>query len=436
MKKVAFYTLGCKVNQYESEAMMDLFREAGYQLVDFQKKADVYLINSCTVTNEAARKSRQMSRRAKRRNQAAIVGLIGCYSQAAAEEVAAIAEIDFMMGSSGKKDIVDKVESLMAGKAASAKIVDFNKLREYEDLNLQSLVETTRANIKIEDGCDEFCSYCIIPFARGPVRSREAESVVKEVTELSQQGVKEIILTGTHLGAYGKDNNSPHALARLLKKLIRIDGLLRIRLSSLEGTELSEELIGLMANEEKVCPHLHLPLQSGSNKILKAMQRPYSREEFAEVVNSVREVVPNLALTTDVIVGFPGETEQTFQETYQFIDKLAFSRLHVFPFSARTGTPAARMNNQLNGNVIKEYSKKLRGLNQKLMLKYQQKFLGSIRSVIVEESRDRQTGLLTGFTDNYIKVLFSGEDNLKNQLINLNLVESIDAEHIRGELLT
>jgi threonylcarbamoyladenosine tRNA methylthiotransferase MtaB len=297
------------------------------------------------------------------------------------------------------------------------------------------LTNTTRANVKIEDGCNQFCSYCIIPYARGPVRSRDLNSVISEIKNLTAQGVKEIILTGTHLGAYGFDKNNSSALTELMERLTEIDNLKRVRLSSIEGTEIDDRLIELIAEKDIFCSHLHLPLQSGSNKILKAMRRPYTAEDFKETVLNIRNKVPEIAITTDIIVGFPGETEADFNQTVEFVKELAFSKIHVFPFSAREGTPAADMKNKVNGNIIKEFSKKLRNINDQLMLNYQQKFIGDSKKVLIEEERDHNTGMLTGYTDNYLKVLTQGSDKYQNRLVEVKLKKTIDAEHIEGIII-
>jgi len=434
IKKAAFYTLGCKVNQYETEAVIDIFLDSGYQIVDFSEEADVYIVNSCTVTNEAARKTRQIARRAKRRSPGSLVAIVGCYTQAFPDEVSEIEEIDLVMGSNNKAKILDKTEEMLAGRDVDTKVKEYKQLRDYEDLNLKRLSNTTRANVKIEDGCNQFCSYCIIPYARGPVRSRKKEDIVAEVKKLTEQGVKEIILTGTHLGAYGSEKGNSQALTELMQILTEIDELQRVRLSSIEGTEIDSGMMDLISEEDIFCPHLHLPLQSGSDKILKAMKRPYSVKEFKETVAELRKRIPNLAITTDVIVGFPGETETTFKETLDLVKEIGFAKVHVFPYSAREGTPAAEME-QLNGNLVTEYSKELRVVNEALMLDYQKKFLGEKKEVLIEEVRDHQTNLLTGYTDNYLKVLVDGPDKLKNELVEVELAETFDSYHILGKII-
>lgn len=435
MSTVAFHTLGCKVNHYESEAMMDLFKKQGYEIKDFDDIADIYVVNSCTVTNQAARKSRQLARRAKRVNPAAIVALVGCYTQVSPEEVKNIDGVDLFIGTSNRSNIVEYVESVHDQGKADINILERQELNVFEELRVDTLRETTRAYVKIEEGCNQFCSYCIIPYARGPVRSRKHASVVDEVKELVKRGVKEIILTGTHLGAYGYDWDKDNSLEELIEYLVDIKDLEHIRLSSIEITEISDRLLGIIANEEKLCPHLHLPLQSGSNKILKKMKRPYTKDEFRQVINKIRGKVADIAITTDLIVGFPGEDQESFQEHLEFVKEMAFSRLHVFPFSAREGTPAAGMKEQIPGDIKKEYSSKMRHLNEKLMLAYQQKHLGKIRKLIVEESRDHQTNFLTGVTDNYIRVLLDEDSKYMGKMIDVKLVKSIDYENAFGIII-
>lgn len=432
MTKVAFHTLGCKVNHYESEAMMDLFKKAGYQIVDFDEKADIYVVNSCTVTNEAARKSRQLARRAKRLNRNSIVALVGCYTQVSPEEVKEIEGVDLLIGTKRRKDIVDLVEKTRKTGHSTIELVHWKELTEYEELKIEELRETTRAYVKIEEGCNQFCSYCIIPYARGPVRSRQMDLVEEEVNELVEKGVKEIILTGTHLGAYGYDWKDRNSLSKLIEKLLPIKGLEHIRLSSIEITEVTDHLLDLMAHESKLCPHLHLPLQSGSDRILKAMKRPYTTYKFKKVVDNIRQKIPDIAITTDIIVGFPGEREEYFEESFRFVKDVKFSRLHVFPFSPREGTPAARMKNQIPGELKKRYSQKMRDLNKKLMKEYQQSFIGKIRDGIIEEDRDTKTGLLTAITDNYLRVLIDESDIYKGELVKIKLLKSVDYENAMG----
>ncbi len=442
MTAVAFYTLGCKVNQYESEAIMDLFKENGYQIVDFQDKADIYIINSCTVTNLAASKSRKYARRAKRRNQKATVVMVGCYSQVSPEEIEEIEEVDLILGTENKAEIVDLIEKNSdtdSGEKYLDKIQNHEQLKQFENLNIKELRETTRGYIKIQEGCNQYCSYCIIPYARGPLRSRGLKSILKEVKGLVNQGVKEIVLTGIHLGAFGYERDNKQALNQLLKKLIKIDGLTRIRLSSLEITEINEELMHIIKNEEKVCPHLHIPLQSGCNKILKKMRRPYNKEEFKCKVKKIRKMIPGIAISTDVMVGFPGETAEDFKKTYDFINQISFSRLHVFPYSPREGTPAAEMDNQLSGDIKNSRSKKLRNLNQKLMVNYQKKFLGTDKKIIIEtEKVINNQKFWSGLTNNYLKILIKKDTGInygQGDIVKVRLKEIYNYQNILGIII-
>ncbi|MCF8000321.1 MAG: tRNA (N(6)-L-threonylcarbamoyladenosine(37)-C(2))-methylthiotransferase MtaB [Halanaerobiales bacterium] len=439
MKSVAFYTLGCKVNHYETEAMMDKFIEKGYEIKNYDDIADLYVINSCTVTTQAASKSRKYARRAKRRNEDAKVIMVGCYPQVDEDEVSQIEEIDYIMGTSGKSNIVELVEEKISGKNKNKLLKDnlnYGKFSEFEEMSIKDLSETTRAYIKIQEGCNQFCSYCIIPYARGKMRSRDKNNIINEVTKLiNQKGVKEIVLTGIHLGAYGIENNDKYALVNLIEELSEIKGLKRIRLSSIEVTEVNDRLLNLIKQNEKVCPHLHLPLQSGSNKILDKMNRPYTKEEFREKVNKFREEIPHLAITTDVIVGFPGETIKEFRETYDFIKEIGFSRLHVFPFSRRKNTPAYDMKPRVRGDIKSKNAGRLRKLNKKLMSQFNRKFLGESKNIIIEDNKDNETGLYTGYTDNYIKVLVDPKEDEIEKLKNVKLIKCHNYESLRGKIL-
>jgi threonylcarbamoyladenosine tRNA methylthiotransferase MtaB len=417
--------------------MIDLFKEAGYKIVDFENTADIYVINSCTVTNQAASKSRKRARRAKRRNSESRVIMVGCYPQAFPEEVEEIEEIDNIIGAQGKKDIVKVVEETIKENNQNflASITQYDDFKGYEELRVKNVSETTRANVKIEDGCNQFCSYCIIPYARGPVRSREKESITKEVNSLVDKGINEIVLTGTHLGNYGLDDDNSHALSKLVEDLIQLNGEFRIRLSSIEVTEIDDRLIDLISNNDKLCPHLHIPLQSGCNKVLEAMRRPYNQEDFRRLVKKLRKKIPDIAITTDVIVGFPGESQADFQVTYDFIKEIGFSRLHVFPYSVREGTPASKMGDRVNGNIIKERSKKMRELNRKLMLNYQREFIDRVRTVIIEDKYDYDTGFLTGVTDNYLRVLVDAEEKFQEKMVDVKILKSCDHESVMGKII-
>jgi len=439
MNSVAFYTLGCKVNHYETEAMMDSFKNQGYQIKDFAEKADIYIINSCTVTNQAASKSRKYARRAKRRNKEAKVVMVGCYPQVDEEEVMDIEEIDYILGTSGKSNIVELIEEKLNIDSQDKHLKDnlnYENFAEFEEMSIKDLSETTRAYIKIQEGCNQFCSYCIIPYARGKMRSRDSENIIKEVKNLIiDDNVKEIVLTGIHLGAYGIENNDRYALVNLIESLAELKGLKRIRLSSIEVTEVNDKLLNLMKNNEKICPHLHLPLQSGSNKILKRMNRPYTKEEFKDRANKFREKVPELAITTDVIVGFPGEGIKEFRETYDFVKEIGFSRLHVFPFSRRENTPAYEMKPRVRGDIKSKNASRLRLLNKRLMSEFNKQYIGETKKVIIEDNTDYKTGLNTGYTDNYIKVLVEAEQDDIEQLKEVKLTDCYDYEALLGNIL-
>ncbi len=428
MKEVAFYTLGCKVNQYDTEAMMNKFEQVGYKIVDFKEEADVYIINTCTVTHQGASKSRNITRRAKRRNPDAIVAMVGCYPQVDTKEVMEIAEVDVVVGTKGRSKIVEFIERAIKSKKTINFVQEINEEDSFEDSSIEESKERTRATIKIQEGCDQFCSYCIIPYARGALRSRGLADVKAEVKRVAEHGFEEIVLAGIHLGQYGK-NKDGLDLVTLIKEILVIEGIKRIRLSSIEGTEVSDELIDLIAESDKLCRHLHLPLQSGSDKILAAMNRPYNIKEFKEMVHKIRAKVPEIAITTDVIVGFPGESEEDFLETYRVVKELEFSDLHIFKYSKRSGTPAAGFTNQVHSKVKKERSSKLRGLAEELRQAYQIRFVGQRLGVLLEMVRDSSTGLLTGLTDNYLRVLVDGSDELLGELVETKLLEK------KGKLL-
>ncbi len=431
MRKVAFYTLGCKVNHYDTEAMRNQFKQAGYEIVDFKESADIYVVNTCTVTHGGARKSRKITRKVRRRETDALIAVVGCYPQVDAEEVLASAEIDLVVGTTGRSKIVEFVEQALRADAPLNFVQPVDEEDEFEEVEVADFKDRTRATIKIQEGCDQFCSYCIIPYARGRVRSRGLTEVVTEVKKLAAEEFKEIVLTGIHLGEYGKDK-SDLSLEQLLTELIKIDGVQRIRLSSIEGTEVSGELINLIAESNKLCRHLHLPLQSGSDKVLEAMNRPYSRAKFKEMVYKIKDKIPEIAVTTDVIVGFPGEEETDFKATYELVEELKFSDLHVFQYSPREGTPAADFPEQVHSRVKKKRSKQLREIGAKLKEDYRQQFIGRKMKVLVEENRDRATGLLTGLTDNYLRVAVKGADELAGELVPVKL--KINEGKLIGEL--
>ena len=347
MKTVAFHTLGCKVNTYESNAMLKIFNEAGYQEVDFKQVADVYVINTCTVTNTGDSKSRQMIRKAIRKNPKATICVVGCYSQTAPEEIEKIEGVGVVLGTQYRSDIVKYVDEHLETGEMVIKVDNVMNLRKFEDLNIDRF-KNTRAFLKIQDGCNNFCTYCIIPYARGRVRSRQKESVLNQAQRLVDNGYVEIVLTGIHTAGYGEDLDD-YSFYELLVDLVKIKGLKRLRISSIETSQISDEIIDLIGSNEIIVDHLHVPLQAGSDATLKRMNRKYTTAEYLEKINKIRSYLPNIAFTTDVIVGFPGETDEEFEETYNFIKQVNYSELHVFPYSPRKNTPAAKMKDQQEG---------------------------------------------------------------------------------------
>ncbi len=411
-KKVAFYTLGCKVNQYETNGMIQEFQLAGYQIVDFEEKADIYVINTCTVTNMSDRKSRQTLRQAKKNNPDAIVVAVGCYVQVAKQEVEEIPEIDFVLGTNTKKDIVKYVEQyIKENKLFEETIDDVMQNKSYGDFGSVTFTEKTRAVIKVQDGCDRFCSYCIIPYARGRVRSREPEKVIEEIKEIAQNGIKEVVITGIHVASYGKDFETEYRLIDLLEEINEIQGIERIRLGSIEPLLLTDEFLNRFSKMDKMCHHFHLSLQSGCTETLKRMNRRYTAEEFAEIVKRVRNIYPDAILTTDIIVGFPGETDEEFEKTYEFLKDINFYKMHIFKYSPRKGTKAENMPNQVSGDIKEKRSKILLELSNKNELAYQESYVGKTVDVLFEE---KDGEYYKGHTPNYLMVKVKSDKNLEN----------------------
>ncbi|AOY77564.1 tRNA (N(6)-L-threonylcarbamoyladenosine(37)-C(2))-methylthiotransferase MtaB [Clostridium formicaceticum] len=433
MKKVAFHTLGCKVNQYETQAMSELFEKAGYEIVADTQAADVYVINTCTVTNIGDKKSRQFIRRVKRSNPDAIIGVVGCYAQTAPEEVLEVEGVNIVIGTNDRSKIVDLVESCEPGEKINM-VDDIMKVKEFEEMSIRDIKEKTRAFLKIQEGCNQYCAYCIIPYARGPIRSRKKLEVIQEIKDLTANGFKEVVLTGIHVASYGKDFKEKNALTDLLKEVNAIDGLERIRLSSLEPTLFTDDFLQQLSSLSKVCEHFHLSLQSGCDKILKRMNRKYTTGEYREIVKKIRQVYPLVALTTDIIVGFPGETEEDFQETYDFVKEMAFSSIHVFKYSPRKGTPAADFKEQVEGKTKHLRSEKLIALGNQLQTNYYQQFIGKVKTVLFETASKEMEGYMEGFTDNYLKVLVKGDYPLEGKLEKVSL-ETFKGEFIVGEIL-
>ena len=430
MPKIGFITLGCKVNIYESNALADEFKKLGYEVVDGEQ-ADAYIINTCSVTNQADAKSRKMIRHARSLNPDAIVCAMGCYTQSHAEEARKLLEADILIGTGNKKASVELIDKMV--KAKSRERVDLilkeRSQKDYENLEVTEF-DHARAFLKIEDGCSNFCSYCIIPYARGPVRSKRHGLVLKEEAEVIKLGYTEIVLSGIHIGAYS--DGAEYHLKDLIKDMIEVPGLSRIRISSIEINEVNDDIISIMASSDKIADHIHLPLQAGSDKILKLMNRHYDTEKFMDRVNKIREARPNISLTTDVIVGFPGETDEDFEECYNFIKKVGFSELHVFPYSKREGTPAASMKEQVDGNVKKARVKRLLDLSKELWIDYTSKFIGSIQEVIVETKYGDD--YVIGHSSNYLKVLLPCDLSLLRHRVKVKII-SQEGEYVHAELL-
>lgn len=426
MKKAAFYTLGCKVNQYETEAMEELFINSGYELAAYDEYADVYVINTCSVTNMSDRKSRQIIRRAKKINPNAVVAVTGCYAQTAADEVIGIDGVNIVLGTQDRKNIVELCES--AGADAKSNFVgNIMNTHEFEELKITKYTDRTRAFIKIQEGCNQFCSYCIIPYARGPVRSRPEAEVLEEIERLAQNGYKEIILVGIHIASYGIDLGNT-SLEQILVKVDKINGVERIRLSSIEPMTLNEEFIGKIKGAKKLCPHFHISLQSGCDETLRRMNRKYTTAQFRSIVNGLRESFKDAAITTDIMVGFAGETEEEFQKTLDFVDEISFADAHVFQYSMRKGTPAAKRPDQVAPSVKEERSRRVIEHTAKSREKYLKGFIGRTMPVLFEQ-RDRE-GLFEGKTTNYITVHAESEADISGQIINVFLEKIKNAEII------
>ena len=426
-KRVAFLTLGCKVNQYDSDAMRSLFLSRGYTATE--KDADIYVINTCSVTSIGDKKSRQLIRRIRREHPGAIIAAAGCYAQLSPEEVAA-AGCDVVVGNQTRARIVDYIEEAAAGRAGSH-VVDIMQVAEFENLTVTPEgEEKTRAFVKVQEGCDNYCTFCIIPYARGRLKSRRPDDAVAEVMLLAEKGYREIVLTGIHLGNYGVDLRDGTRLSTLVERLLAIPGISRIRLGSIESVEVSDELIRILQTERRVCRHLHLPIQSGSDAVLARMHRHYRLAEFKKLISTLREKIPGLALTTDLIVGFPGETEALFEETLETLRELKFSGIHVFPYSPRTGTPAASYPDQVSPAVKKERVHRVEELETEIATAYRRTFLGKSVRVLAEELRG---GRWEGVSDEYIRVSFTGEGIEKGGLYEVR-VTGLTEEGMEGEV--
>lgn len=432
MESVSFYTLGCKVNQYETDAMAESFRNNGYEIKNHNEISDIYVINTCSVTNLGERKSRQFIRRAKKENPESIICVVGCYAQISPEEVSNIEGVDLIIGTKEKSKIVELCEKVKKENTKINIVENVMNITKFEELESNSIQENTRAYIKIQEGCNQFCSYCIIPYARGPIRSREFDNIIQEAKTLVDKGFKELVLTGIHVASYGKDLGG-NSLIDVIEAVHKIEGLERIRLSSIEPMLITESFMSRLKELKKVCPHFHLSLQSGSDTVLFRMNRKYNTKEYKERVDIIRSFMPDAAITTDIIVGFPGETEEEFQETYNFVKEIEFASVHVFKYSKREGTPAANHKNQVHGTIKNNRSKKLIELTNRGHLDFLKKFLDTKREILIETT-SKKLGYMEGYTDNYIRVAIKGNEKLENEIINTKLIE-IDGNKVLGEII-
>ncbi|HCT64903.1 MAG TPA: tRNA (N(6)-L-threonylcarbamoyladenosine(37)-C(2))-methylthiotransferase MtaB [Lachnospiraceae bacterium] len=430
MKSVASFALGCKVNQVESEAIAEAFAEKGYRVVSIDECAEVYVINTCTVTNFGDKKSRQLIRRCKRQNPNALVVVAGCYAQTAPEEIKAIEGVNIVLGTKGKNEIVEEVEKYRAEMGIVNHVGEIMTEKIFEPISIHKLMGRTRAYIKIQDGCNQFCSYCIIPYARGPVRSRPEAEVENEVKILAQNGFKEVVLTGIHVASYGKELHNT-SLLQVVEKIHDIEGIERIRFSSIEPNIVNEKFMEVLSRGDKVCHHFHLSLQSGCDRTLKAMNRKYSTEKYLQAVETIRKYWNDAAITTDIIVGFPGETDEDFNESYKFAQKVGFSKIHVFPYSPKRGTLAEKMDCQIDPQVKAERSRILIELSDKMAQDFINKYINKEVKVLFEQSHNE--GSFEGHTSNYINVTVKSEENIKNKILRVKLTNA-HGERAFGEI--
>ncbi|GAA0084554.1 tRNA (N(6)-L-threonylcarbamoyladenosine(37)-C(2))-methylthiotransferase MtaB [Clostridium sp. CTA-7] len=425
--KVAFSTLGCRVNVYESEAMAEKFIREGYEVVDASEAADVYVINTCTVTNMGDKKSRQIISRARRLNEGAIIAVVGCYSQIAPKEVSEIPGVDVVLGTRNKGDVVYYVNKAKDEGKSQVHVEGVLKNKKFEELNIEEYQDKTRAFLKIQDGCNRFCTYCIIPYSRGSVCSKDPKKVLEEVNKLAEHGFKEIILSGIHTASYGLDLEGKVNLIDIIEEIEKVDGIERIRIGSIEPAFFTPEVIEKIKKFKKLCPHFHLSLQSGCDATLKRMNRRYTAQEYADSVNLLRETMPDVSITTDVIVGFPGETEGEFNETYEFLKNIKLTKTHVFKYSPRKGTKAADMQDQIDGSIKEKRSKLLIELSNKNEKEFIEKFIGKEMNVLIETEVKGQEGVYEGYTRNYIKVQVPCScTDVTGKIVDIEITESKD----------
>lgn len=431
--RVKFATLGCKVNQYETESMEELFKASGYEIAEENHGADLYVINTCTVTNMSDSKSRQMIRRAKKENKNSVVAVVGCYSQVSPEEVGKIEGVDIILGTTNRDKIVDLYEDFLQARSQINIVEDIKTKKDFEPIKIDELSSKTRAFMKIQDGCNQFCSYCIIPYARGPIRSRNSEDIEAEVKRLAEAGFKEIVLTGIHVASYGKDSQADTGLIQMIDKVRSVDGIERVRFSSVEPTMIDKAFMDFLVENDKVCDHFHLSLQSGCDTVLSRMNRKYTRDQYRKIVDLIKEYMPRAGITTDIIVGFPGETDEEFKETYDFVKEIGFSRIHVFKYSIRKGTPAAEMNDQVDGNVKNIRSEKLIDLGNQLEIDFNSKFIGEELEVLIEE-KSSSSDHLEGYTSNYMRVKIDYRPEYIGRLMKVK-IEGQEANYLIGSVV-
>lgn len=421
--KAAIHTLGCKVNIYESEYIINILKENGYQIVDFDSKADIYIINTCTVTNTSDKKSEKMIKRARKQNKDAIIIAMGCHAQIKGDNI----DADIIIGNKDKSKIISLIEEYQENKNKIKRIYNLDNI-SFEDMYISSFNSHTRAFVKIQDGCDAFCSYCIIPYARGPIRSKDPKTVIKEITSLVENGYKEIILTGIHTGKYGKDIN--YTFEQLLKEIIKIKNLYRIRISSIEINELTDPILDLIKDNQVIAKHLHIPLQSGSDKILKLMDRKYDLKFYKDRIEKIRKMIKDISITTDLIVGFPNENEKDMEDTLKFLKEIKFTKIHTFPYSKREGTKAASMENQIDETIKRKRVKTVLELSDQLEQDFYQSKLNETEEVIIEQTKD---GKSYGYTSNYIKVEI--DSPLKpNEVISVK-INKVNNKKVTGKII-
>lgn len=431
MLNVSFITLGCKVNQFESEAMMEIFENEGFRIIPPSKESNIFIINTCAVTKESDRKSRQLINKAKRLNENAIVAAVGCSVQLNSEKIKNETSVDIVVGTKNKKEVARLIKEKLDNIEVNNKIEKFVPKETFEEMTISKEHDKTRANIKIQDGCNQFCTYCIIPYVRGPIRSRKKDDIINEIINLAANGYKEVVINGIHISSYGKDFCEDNALINLIERINNINGIQRIRFGSLEPRIITDEFMKRLSKLEKVCDQFHLSLQSGSDAVLQRMNRRYTSDEYYEKVCLIRKYMPNSGITTDIIVGFPGETDYEFNETIDFVKKLEFSRIHVFKYSVRKGTKAAEFPNQIDGRIKHDRSQELIALASEYTDKFMKNQIGKVVHVLIER---KENGKYEGYTTNYLKTFVSSDKNIENTIVMVK-VTSIQDDSLTGIII-